>query len=254
MRVIRPVFLLFCALFLCLAPGRVTAAMAWESLDLRGQAVTDKAGVLNAGQRDALEANLRSYHQRTGNALVLIILKDLDGGDIDDAANRIYERAGIGKKGEDKGVLMLVAMKERKVRIEVGYGLEPVLTDTLCGDIIRVDIAPAFRSGNYESGISAALKRMERILGGDITAIPFIRGGNATDTPRKDKTSMPGKFPLLIILFIFFFILSLFDRSRGQGSSGSGGFGGGGFGGGGGGGFGGFGGGSSGGGGASGGW
>jgi len=253
MRVFRPTFTLLCALFLFMATGRLNAAFAWESLNLRGQTVTDQAGILSATQRNTLESHLRSYHNASGNTLVLVVLKDLDGGDIDDAATRIYEKAGIGKKGEDKGVLLLVALKDRKARIEAGYGLEPVLTDVISKNIIETDIAPAFRSGNYASGIAAAIMRMEKILGGDLSAIPA----------QQNRKSRPF-FPLIVIIILL--IISSRNRRGGRGAmflggamlgggfGRGGGFGGGGFGGGSGGGFGGFGGGMSGGGGASGGW
>jgi len=223
------------------------AAMAWESLRLTS-AVTDQAGVLSASQKASLENHLFAYQRGSGNAIAVVILRDLDGGDVDDAANRILEKNGIGQKGKDNGVLILVALQERRMRIEVGYGLEGALTDAIAKRIVEADMAPAFRQGRYYEGIAAAVTRIEKILGGDSSAVPLSRSGKAPS--------------FLIVLFIIaIFILFCLFGGRGHGRSrgiyiGGGGFGGG-FGGGGfsgGGGFGGFGGGSSGGGGASGGW
>ncbi len=234
-------FALAFVLFAC--PLR--AALAWESLRL-SEAVTDQANVLSASQRTSLENHLRAYQKGSGNAIAVVILRDLDGGDVDDAANRIFEKNGLGAKGKDNGVLILVALQDRKMRIEVGYGLESVLTDAIAKRIIAADMAPAFRQGRYYEGIAAAVTRIEKILGGDASAVPQDRSGKAP--------------PLAVILFIVaILVLSRIFGGRGRGRGiyiGSGGFGGG-FGGGGfsgGGGFGGFGGGGSGGGGASGGW
>jgi uncharacterized protein len=101
------------------------------------------------GQERSLEQQLRQFWTSHGIAVVVVTLADLDGGDIDDAGNRIYERLGIGRRGEDKGALLLVAVQDRKVRIEVGYGSEHILTDSISAGIIRADIAPAFAQGDY---------------------------------------------------------------------------------------------------------
>jgi uncharacterized protein len=237
--------------FALLACG-ASAASAWDSLR-PVQAVTDQAGILDSRSVAALERDLTEYHNSSHNAFALVTLASLDGGSIDDAANRIYEHAGLGKAGEDRGALILVAMAERKVRIEVGYGLEDRLTDLECSRIIREVIQPAFRNGDYAGGISEAFDRMKRLAGGE-------------SIPPKDGDNPAG---IVLIVFILV-ILILASRSKGGrrppssfsgpppfiwgvgGRGGSGfGSGGGGFGGGG---FGGFGGGISGGGGASGGW
>ena len=240
--------MVFVALLLSFA-GVARAAFAWESIRLV-DAVTDQAGMLSQADRLALEYKLGQYEAATGNALVLVTLKDLDGGDIDDAANRIYQKAGIGKKGVDKGALLLVSLGDRKMRIEVGYGLEGVLTDSICASIIHADMVPAFKSGNFAQGINAAFDRMEKIASGDASAVPTQPKGDAG-------------MGFLIVFFSIAFVLIMLGAIFGKEAPGSrnrygrGPFiGGGGFGGGGGGGgsFGGFGGGMSGGGGASGGW
>jgi uncharacterized protein len=235
-------FALAFALFAC--PAR--AALAWESLHLTS-AVTDQSGVLSFSQKTSLENHLSAYQRGSGNAIAVVILRDLDGGDVDDAANRIFEKNGIGAKGKDNGLLILVAIQDRRMRIEVGYGLEDKITDAIAKRIVEADMVPAFRQGAYYEGIAAAVTRIEKILGGDASAVPQNHSGKAP--------------PLAVILFIVaILVLSRIFGGRGRGRGiyiGSGGFGGG-FGGGGGfsggGGFGGFGGGGSGGGGASGGW
>jgi uncharacterized protein len=225
------------------------AAFVWESIQLHA-AVTDTAGILDDGQQRALEGKLRSFYDSTGNAFVLLTIPSLDGGDIDDAANRIFAKSGIGQKGNNRGLLVLVAVADRKMRIETGYGLEGELTDAICRSVIEADMVPAFRQGRYYDGINAAMERMMKIAQGDVSAVP-----------KKEKNGFPVIF--IVAIFIFFALVSIFGKRqsvrRGNYHGGSGPFiiggGFGGFsGGGGGGGFGGFGGGMSGGGGAHGGW
>ena len=244
----RPVICVFAffMLFACTAG----ATFPWENLHL-GSAVNDHAMILSAAESTQLETKLDDYNQKTGNALVLVTLKSLEGGEIDDAANRIFAKAGIGQKGRDNGTLLLVAMDEHKMRIEVGYGLEGVLTDAKCAEILRRDLTPAFRAGKYYEGIDAAFSDMQTLIGGG--ELP----------PEKKDDTLPFLF-LFIGLPVLIIALIVADKNnpnkRGFHNNrpfGSGGFGGGGFSGGGfsgGSGFGGFGGGMSGGGGASGGW
>ena len=241
------------ALLILTLCGIVHAAFPWESLELRGS-VNDTAGLLAANERAGLEARLDEYNRQSGNALVLVTLGDLAGGDIDDAANRIFARAGIGQKGKDNGVLLLVSLNDHKMRIEVGYGLEAVLTDAQCSAIMRRDLVPAFRAGRYYEGIDAAFSDMRTLLG----------GGSLPDNPgNAGKALHPGAMLLFFFIFLPLMIVALLLSKVKQASSGwhrsapfhtggghngfGGGFSGGG-------GFGGFGGGMSGGGGASGGW
>lgn len=234
--------------------GVVRAAFPWESLSLNA-AVNDYAGILNSAERSSLEASLRRYNEKSGNALILVTLDSLGGGDIDDAANRIFEKAGIGEKGKDNGALLLISLNDRALRIEVGYGLEGTLTDAACSSIIRNDITPAFRQGKYYEGIATAFANMEKIVGGE-------------DVVRAN--TRPKGIPPFVGFLLFFFGLPVLmfisrvlhlaqpvnpnARTFRGGFGGGGGFHGGFGGGGGGGGFGGFGGGMSGGGGARGGW
>lgn len=127
--------------------------------------INDFAGVLTFDQKLSLENSLRAYDQKTTNEIAVAIVKSLDGGDITDFTVRTFEEWKIGKKGEDNGVLFLVAVDDRKMRIEVGYGLEPYLTDAQAGDIIRNVVAPDFQKGNYYQGISKGISAIENSLG-----------------------------------------------------------------------------------------
>jgi uncharacterized protein len=246
------------AIILLTLCGIARAAFPWEHLSLGG-AVNDYAGLLNANERSSLEESLREYQRRSGNALVLVTLDSLGGGDADDAANRIFAKAGIGEKGKDNGVLLLISLQDRVLRIEVGYGLESTLTDAVCAAIIRRDIAPAFREGKHYEGLASAFANMEKIIGGE----EVVRRENNPRAIPPFVVFLLLLFGLPILVFISW-VTRLAQAAnpnartyRRGGPPWPGGMGGGGFGGGfggGGGGFGGFGGGMSGGGGARGGW
>jgi uncharacterized protein len=228
--------------------------------------VADTAGVIPADQRAKMEALSRDVWEKTRAAIVIVTVKDLQGESVDEFANKLYEAWGIGEKGPtsknaDRGVLILVAPGDRKARIEVGYGLEGIIPDGLAGQIVREDMLPAFKKGDFGGGLLQAEWSSAQIIAKD-------SGVQLSGAPPKRPVRGKGKgFEELLFLGAFFIILFLQMfimrwRSRGRrwaggpwmgGGFGAGGFGGGGFGGFGGG-FGGFSGGSSGGGGASGGW
>jgi uncharacterized protein len=204
--------------------------------------VTDAAGILDASSRQSLEDQLRAFEEATTIEIAVATVPSLEGEVVEDYAVGLFKEWGVGKKGKDNGVLLLVAPNERKMRIEVGYGLEPLLPDGLCGQIIRQDITPLFRESRYAEGVLAGVQSIQRALQGQYAAAK--------------TSSAPLRMNLFWLVF-FIFVIGLrllpffFSSGSYRGSSyyggGFGGFGGGG-------GFGGFGGGSSGGGGASGGW
>ena len=219
--------------------------------------VVDEAGVLSASTRSGL-VEMLAQHERAsdGQQVVVVTLKSLQGLGIEDFGYQLGRHWGIGQKDKNTGALLIVAPNERKVRIEVGYGLEGTLTDALSRTIIERDIVPAFKRGDLNGGVLAGTAAILRVLGADASsAQPAAKGwqGNA-----------PLLLPFVInILFVGFFLFLLMRRHGRSGFIGypgpyMGGFGGGGFSGGGGsgGGGGGFsgGGGSFGGGGASGSW
>jgi len=231
--------------------------------DNRGP-VTDLAGILNPGEIRKLTGKVTDYRNQTGNEIGVLIVPDLGNNSIENYAHDVLNKWGIGQKNNDNGVLFLVAIKERKARIEVGYGLEAQLTDLESGRIVnrKSPMADYFRKGNYYGGIGAVIDGIIQAIGGEY------------DPPKK-KTDTGKRFgSIFIILFNLLFIIvpliiranraSINSRRKGIRKSddddhggfwfgGFGGFGGGGSSGGGGGVFS-FGGGSSGGGGASGGW
>ncbi len=128
--------------------------------------VNDYANVLNNRQREDLENQLRKIENVT-SVEIAIAMFDSIGYPIEDYANLLFEKWGIGKKNKDNGILIIVSMKERLIRIEVGYGLESIITDGIAGEIIRKRIIPYFREGNYYLGLKSAINGIQERLSGE---------------------------------------------------------------------------------------
>ena len=118
------------------------------------QRVTDQTRTLNRSEVLNLEERLAQFEKETSTQIVVLIIETLGGEDLQDYTLRVAEKSQLGKKGKDNGILLLIAMEERDIRIEVGYGLEGALPDALSDQIIRHEMAPHFRSGDYYEGIS----------------------------------------------------------------------------------------------------
>ncbi|MGE5497464.1 MAG: TPM domain-containing protein [Syntrophothermus sp.] len=215
----------------------------------------DYTNTLSAEEKQQISNDLRSFSDTTSNQIVLLMISSLDGYPLEEYAYQTAMKNKVGAQKNNNGILFLIVKNDKKVRIEVGYGLEGALPDALCSSIIRNEVSPYFKRGNFYEGIVSG-----------IVAIKAATAGEYKATAQKKRNS--GKGLPSILFFIIFGVIMLLMRLGGRrrggnfifygGGFGSGGFGGrsGGFGGGGGGGFGGFsgGGGSFGGGGASGSW
>jgi uncharacterized protein len=128
--------------------------------------IVDDAGILSANTRSRLDASLAAHEQQTGQQLVVVTLRSLQGYTIEDFGYQLGRHWGIGQKGRDNGALLIVAPKERKVRIEVGYGLEGTLTDAQSRIIIEQVILPQFRRGDLDAGVRDGTAAILRVLGG----------------------------------------------------------------------------------------
>jgi uncharacterized protein len=126
--------------------------------------VTDNAEVLNDATRRALTERLKAHEDRTGDQIVVLTVPSLEGENIEEYAVRIFESWKLGKKGKDNGVLVIVAPKDRRMRIEVGYGLEGTLTDLAAGRIVRNVMTPRFKAGDYNGGIEAGVQAILDLL------------------------------------------------------------------------------------------
>jgi len=134
--------------------------------------VVDQAGLLSQQARSELTAMLAEHEKATSNQLVVVTLKSLQGYDIAEYGYQLGRHWGIGQKGKNNGVLLIVAPTERKVRIEVGYGLEGTLTDAISHDIIQKVILPRFRQGDYPAGIRQGTEAILTALGGSYVIQP----------------------------------------------------------------------------------
>jgi len=228
--------------------------------------VNDFADVLDAQTKAQIEGLCTQIDQKAHAQIALVTINTLDGDDIESYAVDLFHKWGVGAKASDKGVLILYAIKDHRARIEVGYGLEPILPDGKVGGFQREAI-PLMRSGDYNQALFLVTSRVADVIASD-AGVQITHAQPRAPTRRQEVHISFGGIILLIIIFliilatplrsILFWILFSNTFGGGRGGWGGGGFGGGGggggWGGGGGGGFGGFGGGSSGGGGASSSW
>jgi uncharacterized protein len=158
--------------------------------------VADTAHVLSEVGRSEIDATLRSLEQETTAEVAVVTVPSLDGMSVEEYANRLFKEWGIGKKGVDNGVLVLVAPAERKIRIEVGYGLEPILPDGLAGEIIRTAFLPRFKDNDYAGGIQAGVARVATIVRARHVLTP--------DERRRLEQSTAGDRPPALLTVPFF--------------------------------------------------
>jgi uncharacterized protein len=160
------------------------------------QRVNDYAGILTAQEKEELESMLTRHETETSNQIVVAIFPSLEQESLEDFVNRLFERWRIGQKVNNNGVLLAIFLKERKIRIEVGYGLEGTLTDALSSRIIRDEIAPDFRAGRYGSGIRAGLQAIQKAIAGEYK--PLVR----PEEPGNQLLS-PGTIFILVMVFLY---------------------------------------------------
>lgn len=167
--------------------------------------IVDEASLLTPEQRAELERKLEKIERTTSIQIVIVTIPSLDGEPIEDYSVRLAQQWRIGQKGLDNGVVILVAKAERKVRLEVGYGLESVIPDGLAGRIIREQITPRFRQNDYYGGLNAAV---DAILLASRKEYPAV----SPETPRVPDTPSVENliFPILIAGILWFSIASAF--------------------------------------------
>ena len=218
--------------------------------------VNDYAEIFSATNKMMLESCLQEVQVKTTAEIAVVTLRSLDGGELNDFAARLFEKWGIGKKGKDNGVLLIAAIDDRKVRVEVGYGLEGLIPDAKAGRLLDESVIPWFKTGDYAGGLAHGAWALAQWIAQDV-GVTLTNAGPA-QVPATNPNVIQGD-PLVSLLIVFGFVgliaFLVFAGKKGWIQPGRGGSGGGLSGGGwsrGGGG--GFGGGSSGGGGASRGW
>jgi uncharacterized protein len=203
-----------CALALLLC-GVVAPALAAPSFPPLTGRVVDNAHILSDSTKAELTQKLKDLENRTSRQLVVVTLPSLQGYEIEDYGYQLGRAWGIGQKKLNNGVLFIIAPKERKVRIEVGYGLEPILTDALSSVILQETVLPRFRDGDMEGGIVAGADAIMEQLLLDAPA------AKARVAAAEKEVSQP-HFNPIIFIFIAFIIFSIFGRIFGRRRSGFG--------------------------------
>lgn len=174
---------------------------ALEVPALKGH-VNDYAAMLNPASRRQLEAVLAEFEQQESTQIVVLTISSLEGDALEDFSIRVAESWKIGQSGGDNGAILLIAKNDRKIRIEVGYGLEGSLTDLVSGRIIRDVIAPRFKMGRFDQGITEGVAAMIGVVRGEFSAADLPR------TPRQSPKGIP-----LLALFGFLFLINILGRT-----------------------------------------
>jgi uncharacterized protein len=208
--------LIWAALVLVLAPAASAEAIRFPELTGR---VVDEAGLLSADQRAELGQRLKALEDKTGRQLVVVTLKSLQGQEISDYGYQLGRHWGVGQKGQNTGVLLIVAPEERKVRIEVGYGLEPILTDALSSTIIQGKMLPKFRTGDMAGGVVDGADAIAEQLGLDDAEARQRVAEAAAQQYRAvhDRRSGSPIGALFALFIVFIVVTSIFRRGGGGG-------------------------------------
>lgn len=176
--------------------------------------VNDYTQTLSPEQIAALEQKLVAFNDSTSTQISVVLINSLEGYDVADYAVRLAEKWGIGRKQKDNGVLLLAAVNDRRITIQVGYGLEGVITDALSRRIIEKVIKPSFTQGNYYRGIDEATTSLMKLSSGEYMADEAVQGG--------EKKRIP-KWPLILAMIVFVLLARSRKRQQNIGSRGGGG-------------------------------
>jgi len=229
-RQVLPAMAVLSALMLFFALGG--NAQTQTPIPVLREYVTDQTGTLSAGELASLNARLRQFDDSTSTQIVAVLLPTIGQDVLEEVSLKIVEANKVGQEKKDNGALLLVVKNDRLLRIEVGYGLEGVLTDALSAQIIRREIAPRFKAGDFAGGIAAGVEAIMKATRNEYTA-----------DPRAENQDTMLSFPFIVFLVILFIIISRMRRRTrfigggfppigggwGGGSGGGGSFGGGGF-------------------------
>ena len=188
----------------------ILAALAAGALEVPylGGRINDLAGMIDAETRQQLETRLEQLEKDTGAQVAILILPSLEGEVLEDFALKVAETWQLGRKDIDDGVLILVAEAERKIRIEVGYGLEGAIPDVTAKRIIDGLMTPRFREGDFSGGISAAVDALDKLIRGEAVDLPEP-GSGTQDVPLAAQIMGMGIFTIVIGLFSF---IALFGK------------------------------------------
>jgi uncharacterized protein len=197
-----------------------TAAWAvdWKALQPQGY-VSDFAGVIDAGSRAELERYCAAVERATGAQFAFVVVRSLEGEPVEDVANILYRAWGVGQKGKNEGLLLLLSIADRRSRLEVGYGLEPIITDGQAGSILR-EMRPALRQQNYGEALLAAAQTLG-------TRVAQAKGAQIGEAPprRRIPSEPSDAIPWPLVLGGVVVLLLLFgNRGGGRRGGGTGAF------------------------------
>jgi uncharacterized protein len=199
-------------LFILITLAVIPSSMAANPFPKPQGLVNDFAGVIPQEYEQKLVALTGELLQKTGIPVVVVTMPDIGGAEYNDYANRLYTAWGIGKKGEDKGVLVFVTIKERKMRIETGYGVEGILPDGLVGEIRDRYMIPYFKENRFGEGLLNGVRALSQVIAKD-AGVTLTGQAPVRAAPPKKRGSGVSFLPLLFL--IVFFILAA--RRRGGG-------------------------------------
>jgi uncharacterized protein len=207
----RLLLVLIAALALLAGP-----ALAQTFPKLTGR-VVDEAHLLSPEQIAALDAKLAALETQSQRQMVIATIPDLEGYEIEDYGYRLGRAWGIGDKGRNDGVLLIVAPNQRKVRIEVGYGLEGILTDALTSVIISREVVPRFKANDYPGGIAAATDQLIAQLQLPEDEARKVAADAAAQAKQAKRPRFDAGTVIFLLIFFFFFVLPFLRAMRGGG-------------------------------------
>lgn len=200
---LRPILF---ALLLALAPWVTAISQGLQAIPTLERRVTDSADILPAAEEAALEEKLAAFEARKGTQIAVLTVATTAPEEIEQYSIRVVDAWKLGRKGVDDGALLIVAVEDRRLRIEVGRGLEGALTDLVSNRIIDETITPLFRSGDYAGGIAAGVDRMISVADGEPLPTPEEKWGEG------DSGGSPGIGDLLGLIFIVAVVVSAILR------------------------------------------
>jgi len=190
-------YFLHTILLSCLYIFSFSFALAQKEIpELWGTRVHDEAHILKSETIESLEKELKVYEDSTSNQIAVLIVPSLDGEVLEEYSLHVAEKWKLGQKDKDNGVLLLIAVDDHKMRIEVGQGLEGALTDAQSNRIIRNEIAPSFRRGDFDAGVTDGINSIIKAIGGEYAA---------DDSGSSDSNEIP--MPVRIFIGVFLLIV-----------------------------------------------
>lgn len=196
------------ALVLFALPASAQGDLKFPALTGR---IVDEARLLSPEAEQALDAKLAALEQRTSDQLVVVTLNSLQDREIEDYGYQLGRAWGIGQKEDDNGVLLIIAPNERKVRIEVGYGLEPILTDAFSSQVIQNEILPSFREAYFERGITQGVDALITQMELD----PAEAQARAAAVAKEKPGAPIGPIVVVALILLFMFIGTISSATRG---------------------------------------